>query len=208
MVVALGRAAGEDPAVGVPVGDPEAEPVQVELGRLPGVVDTLPNVVGIKAEQGYPQPIGIVEMMHHFKDDIVVNHPIENQCLPLMDVMDIRFSGTSNTQWMSDYYPKAFQMARNGQWEQAMESFWATMPARLANDAVGASYMPGTSTLNRTSWKYQDWLAGFNGGALRHPMTRLPDRHMKALRAGLWPPGCRAPTIPTRPSWPVASRRE
>ncbi len=166
-------------------GFERVHPAGMSVALIRKMIDTIPNVVAIKAEQGYPQPIGIVEMMHHFKDDIVVNHPIENQCLPLMDVLDIQFSGTSNTQWMSDYYPKAFAMARNGQWEQAMESFWATMPARLANDAVGSSYMPGISTLNRTSWKYQDWLAGFNGGALRHPMTRLPDKHMKALRAGL-----------------------
>lgn len=166
-------------------GFERVHPAGMQVSLVRRMIDTIPNVVAIKAEQGYPQPIGSIEMYHHFRDEIIISHPIENQCLPLMDLMDIRFSGTSNTQWMGAYYPTAFRQARTGQWEQAMESFWGTMPARLANDAVGTSYMPGTSTLNRTSWKYQDWLAGFNGGALRHPMTRLPDKHMKSLRAGL-----------------------
>jgi 4-hydroxy-tetrahydrodipicolinate synthase len=34
-------------------------------------------------------------------------------------------------------------------------------------------------------WKYQDWLAGYNGGPLRAPAMRIPDRIMKSLRAGL-----------------------
>ena len=64
-------------------------------------------------------------------------------------------------------------------------SRWSVTPSRPASNAVGASYMPGIQTVNRTSWKYQDWLAGFNGGPLRQPMTRLLDRHMHSLRAGL-----------------------
>jgi 4-hydroxy-tetrahydrodipicolinate synthase len=34
-------------------------------------------------------------------------------------------------------------------------------------------------------WKYQDWLAGFNGGPLRGPGMRVPDRFMKSFRQGL-----------------------
>ena len=31
----------------------------------------------------------------------------------------------------------------------------------------------------------EEWLAGYNGGPLRAPMMRIPDRLMKSLRAGL-----------------------
>jgi len=68
-----------------------------------------------------------------------------------------------------------------------MELFWKVHPARLAGSAVQAASVPGTSVLNRTAWKYQDWLAGFNGGPLRAPATRAPDRWMKTLRQGLAP---------------------
>jgi 4-hydroxy-tetrahydrodipicolinate synthase len=160
-------------------------PAGMSVSLVRRLIETIPNVVAIKSEQGYPLPPGIIEMYHHFRDEVVISHPIESQCIPLMDVMDLQFSGTSNTQWMSDYYPDVFAKARKGEWEQAMERYWTVHPARLANDAVTATYIGGTSTINRTAWKYQDWLAGFNGGPLRQPASRIPDRHMKSLRAGL-----------------------
>ena len=75
---------------------------------------------------------------------------------------------------MSDYYPRAFELARTGQWEEAMKLYWQVHPARSANAAVSSTSTPGTSTINRTQWKYQEWLAGFNGGALRAPAAKLP----------------------------------
>ena len=50
--------------------------------------------------------------------------------------------------------------------------------------------MPGVNFINRTNWKYMDWLAGFNGGPLRSPAQRIPDRFMKTLRLGLKASGC------------------
>ena len=166
-------------------GFERVHPAGMSVQLVRKMLDTIPNIAAIKSEQGYPLPPGICEMYHHFRDEVVISHPIESQCLPLMSVMDLQFSGTSNTQWMSDYYPDVFAKARNGQWEAAMERYWAVHPARVANDAVTQTYIGGTSVINRTAWKYQDWLAGFNGGPLRSPASRIPDRHMKSLRAGL-----------------------
>jgi dihydrodipicolinate synthase/N-acetylneuraminate lyase len=166
-------------------GFERVHPAGIPVSLVRHMLDTIPNIVAIKSEQGYPLPPGIAEMYHHFRDEVVISHPIESQCIPLMDLMDLQFSGTSNTQWMSGYYPDVFAKARNGQWEAAMERYWQVHPARLANDAVTQTYIGGTSVINRTAWKYQDWLAGFNGGPLRSPASRIPDRHMKSLRAGL-----------------------
>jgi len=33
---------------------------------------------------------------------------------------------------------------------------------------------PAIGALNRTQWKYQDWLADFNGEPLRAPSLRIP----------------------------------
>jgi len=66
-----------------------------------------------------------------------------------------------------------------------MKLFWKVHPARLAGGAVQGASVPGTSVVNRTAWKYQDWLAGFNGGALRAPAMRIPDRFMNQLRKSL-----------------------
>jgi 4-hydroxy-tetrahydrodipicolinate synthase len=86
---------------------------------------------------------------------------------------------------MGNYYPRAFELARKGEWEAAMELYWKVNPARGANGAAAQTYAAGTGVLNRTMWKYQDWLAGFNGGPLRAPAMRVPDRIMKTLRQGL-----------------------
>jgi 4-hydroxy-tetrahydrodipicolinate synthase len=155
----------------------------VELVRR--LLDTIPNIVAIKAEQGFPLVAGLCEMYHHFRDEVVISCPIEGDAIPLMSLMDIQFSGTSNTEWMSGYYPETFELARSGRWEEAMARYWEVQPARLANSAAAQSYAGGTGVLNRTMWKYQDWLAGYNGGPLRAPAMRIPDRIMKSLRAGL-----------------------
>lgn len=157
--------------------------MSVELVRR--LLKDCPNIVAIKSEQGFPLPAGLCEMYHHFRDEVVISCPIEGDAIPLMSVMKIPFSGTSNTQWMSTYYPRAFDLATNGQWEAAMELYWKVNPARSANGAAAQSYAGGTGVLNRTMWKYQDWLAGFNGGPLRAPAMRVPDRIMKMLRQGL-----------------------
>jgi len=149
------------------------------------VLDTIPNIVAIKAEQGNPLVAGTCEMYYHFRDDVVISCPIEADTIPLMGVMDFQFSGTSNTQWMSDWFPRTFELARTGHYPEAMERYWQVQPARLATSASMQAYIGGTTVLNRTMWKYQDWLAGYNGGPLRAPAMRVPDRLMRSLRAGL-----------------------
>jgi 4-hydroxy-tetrahydrodipicolinate synthase len=69
--------------------------------------------------------------------------------------------------------------------EEAMGRFWQVQPARLAAGAATQAYISGTTVLNRTIWKYQDWFAGYNGAPLRAPAMRVPDRLMKSLGGGL-----------------------
>lgn len=149
------------------------------------VLDAMPSIVAIKAEQAYPGIPGVMEMYHHFREEVIISCPIEAETIPLMSQLDFQFSGTANTNWMSDYYPRAFELARTGKWEEAMKLYWQVHPARQANTAVSSTSTPGTNMINRTQWKYQEWLAGFNGGALRAPAPKLPDRFMKQLRAAL-----------------------
>jgi dihydrodipicolinate synthase/N-acetylneuraminate lyase len=166
-------------------GFERVHPAGMSLDLVRRLLDDCPNIVAIKSEQGFPLPAGICEMYHHFRDEVVISCPIEGDAIPLMSLMKLQFSGTSNTAWMSGYYPKAFELARNGQWEEAMAMYWKVNPARTVNGAAAQTYAGGTGVLNRTMWKYQDWLAGFNGGPLRAPAMRVPDRIMKTLRQGL-----------------------
>jgi len=166
-------------------GFERVHPAGMSVAFVRRLLKDCPNIVAIKSEQGFPLPAGICEMYHHFRDEVVISCPIEGDAIPLMSLMKLQFSGTSNTQWMSDYYPRAFELARQGEWEAAMALYWKVNPARNANGAAAQSYAGGTGVLNRTMWKYQDWLAGFNGGPLRAPAMRVPDRFMKPLRQGL-----------------------
>lgn len=160
------------------------------------VLDEIPNIVAIKAEQGYPGIGGIMEMYHHFRDEVIISCPIEGETIPLMSVLEFQFSGTSNTNWLSDYYPRAFELARTGQWEEAMKLWWQVSPARAANTAILTGSSVGTTVINRTGWKYQEWLAGFNGGALRAPAARIPDRLMKQARQALIASGLPVTDLP------------
>ena len=166
-------------------GFERVHPAGMSVEFVRHALETIPNIVAIKSEQGFPTPAGLCEMYHHFRDEVVISCPIESDAIPLMSVMELQFSGTSNTHWMSDWYPTTFELARSGRWEEAMERFWEVQPARLAAGAAAQSYAGGTGVLNRTHWKYQEWLAGYNGGPLRAPAMRIPDRLMKSLRAGL-----------------------
>ncbi|MGK5078754.1 dihydrodipicolinate synthase family protein [Janthinobacterium sp. HLX7-2] len=166
-------------------GFERVHPAGMSVQLVRRLLDDCPNIVAIKSEQGFPLIAGALEMYHHFRNEVVISIPIESDAIPLMDQMELQFSGTSNTAWMSSYYPRAFDLARKGQWEEAMELYWQVNPARSANGAAAQAYAGGTGVLNRTMWKYQDWLAGFNGGPLRAPAMRVPDRFMKSLRQGL-----------------------
>ena len=166
-------------------GFERVHPAGMSVQLVRRLLDDCPNIVAIKSEQGFPMIAGATEMYRHFRDEVVISIPIESDAIPLMSLMKLQFSGTSNTAWMSDYYPRAFQLAREGQWDAAMALFWQVNPARNANGAAAHAYAGGTGVLNRTMWKYQDWLAGFNGGPLRAPAMRVPDRFMKSFRQGL-----------------------
>jgi len=177
-------------------GFERVHPAGMSVAFVRHVLDTLPNVAAVKSEQGFPGIAGLCEMHHHFRDEVVISCPIEHDAIPLMSVMDLQFSGTSNTHWMSDWYPATFELARSGRWEEAMTRFWRVQPARLAAGAAAQSYAGGTGVLNRTHWKYQEWLAGYNGGPLRAPAMRIPDRIMTSLRAGLQAAGLPVTTDP------------
>ncbi len=171
-------------------GFERVDPAGMSVSLIRRLLDACPNIVAIKSEQGFPLPAGLCEMYHHFRDEVVISCPIEGDIIPLSSLMNIQFSGTSYTQWMGDYFPKAFELARTGRWEEAMALYWRVHPARQAVSTATGSYMPGANVINRTHWKYMDWLAGFNGGPLRGPAQRIPDRWMKALRQGLAASAC------------------
>jgi 4-hydroxy-tetrahydrodipicolinate synthase len=166
-------------------GFERVHPAGMSIQMIEKLIDECPNIVAVKAEQGFPHVGGLIETYQKLRHKTIISCPIESDIIPLASLMDVQFSGTSYTQWMSDYMPKAFDHAINGRFDEAMKLYWQVAPARGAVGAATGAYMPGSNYINRAHWKYMDWLAGFNGGPLRAPTARIPDRLMKVLRGGL-----------------------
>ena len=75
------------------------------------VIDELPNIVAIKAEQGYPGIPGLMEMYHHFRDEVVISSPIEADTIPLMSQLTFNIpQPLTPTGWVTTTL--VFDMAR------------------------------------------------------------------------------------------------
>ena len=157
-------------------------PAGMDPAMVKRMIADIPNIVAIKAESGMPTIAGFVQAWKTFADEVVVTFPIEDNGLPLAALVPMRFMGTSNSEFYGSMIPRIFRMMQSNDFDSAMELYWQIHPARMANIQASA-YMPMTSFLHRPLWKFQGWLAGFNGGPLRQPTMRINHRQMAALRA-------------------------
>jgi 4-hydroxy-tetrahydrodipicolinate synthase len=158
-------------------------PADISPQMLRRMVDTIPNVVAIKAE-GARNTGGIIDVYRQLKDEVIVTTPLEREIIPLLALADFQYTGTSNTDYYGDSVPRMFELATSGNMDAAMEIYWQIQPARSANAAVG-QITQTTGFINRMQWKFQGWLNGMNGGPLRQPTMKIPDRTMATLRRGL-----------------------
>jgi 4-hydroxy-tetrahydrodipicolinate synthase len=158
-------------------------PADMSPKMLREMVAAIPNVVAIKAE-GARNTGGIIDVYRQLKDEVIVTTPLEREIIPLMALADFQYTGTSNTEYYGDSVPRMFDLASAGDMDGAMEIYWQIQPARAANAAVG-QITQTTGFINRMQWKFQGWLNGMNGGPLRQPTMKIPDRTMAILRRGL-----------------------
>ena len=148
------------------------------------MVDDIPNIIAIKAEGALPSIAGLLDVYRQFKE-VVISCPLEKDLIPLMAVMDFQYSGTSNTEYYGDRFPRMFNLAKEKNMDAAMKLYWQLHPARRANEGNPPGSGAHTNFIHRMFWKFQGWLQGMNGGPLRQPVMRLNDGQMAALRKGL-----------------------
>lgn len=158
-------------------------PASLSVELMERLVDECPTVVAVKAEGGHPAIGGFVEAWNRLSDRIVVSEPLEWSAIPLAQLVPIQFSGTSNQEYYGDVVPRMFELVRAGDHADAMSLYWQIHPARKASWKIAA--LGGMNTVHRMAWKYQAWLAGYNGGPLRMPTGRLLEDQMSMLRHGL-----------------------
>jgi 4-hydroxy-tetrahydrodipicolinate synthase len=75
---------------------------------------------------------------------------------------------------------KLFNLFVQGDFDKAMELYWELSPIHMNAMKVGLYQGGGFVGI-----KYLDWLAGGNGGMLRQPGNRLPQRARDAMRSGM-----------------------
>jgi 4-hydroxy-tetrahydrodipicolinate synthase len=159
-------------------------PADIEPALLRRLIDDVPNVIAIKAEGGMPAIGGLLDVYRQFRKDVIVSCPLEADIIPLMEVMEFQYSGTSNTHYYGDVVPRMFKLAQAHKMDEAMKLYWQIHPARRANGMIN-SHSPLTQFLNRMAWNFQGWLQGMNGGPLRQPTMKISEANMNALRRGL-----------------------
>lgn len=158
-------------------------PASISVDTLERLVDDVPNVVAIKAEGGAPSVAGFAHVWHRLANRIVVSMPIIEHAISLATMVPLQVIATSNTEFYSSTAPALLSLAQSGKHEEALNLLWQIMPAWKSNESVAPA--PGAHTVHRMAWKYQAWLAGYNGGPLRMPTNRLIWKEMRAYRQAL-----------------------
>ena len=155
----------------------------ISVDVLERLVDDVPNVVAIKAEGGAPSVVGFAHVWHRLADRIVVSMPIIEHAISLATLVPLQVVATSNTEFYSSTAPTMLSLAQTGKYEEALSLLWQIAPAWKSNESVAP--IPGAHSVHRMAWKYQAWLAGYNGGPLRMPTNRLIWKEMRAYRQAL-----------------------
>ena len=158
-------------------------PASISIDTLEQLVDDVPNVVAIKAEGGAPSVAGFAHVWHRLADRIVVSMPIIEHAISLATMVPLQVIATSNTEFYSSTAPTMLSLAQSGKHNEALNLLWQITPAWKSNESVAP--IPGAHVVHRMAWKYQAWLAGYNGGPLRMPTNRLVAKEMRAYRQAL-----------------------
>jgi 4-hydroxy-tetrahydrodipicolinate synthase len=158
-------------------------PASISLDILERLVDEIPHVVAIKAEGGAPSVAGFAHVWNRLGGRIVVSMPIIEHAISLATLVPLQVVATSNTEFYSSAAPAMLALAQSGKHDEALNLLWQIAPAWKSNESVAP--IPGAHVVHRMAWKYQAWLAGYNGGPLRMPTNRLVWKEMRAYRQAL-----------------------
>ncbi len=151
----------------------------------PELIDRLsyhPLAVAVKCEGGGAGNGAHIDVLRRSGERLLVSDPREGTSPGHVKWFGMPWMGTSNFQYFGDAVPRYFDLMHKGEWDEALEIYWRIHPARTTRLADLAT-TSGAHFIHRQSWKYQEWLNGFNGGPLRMPTMRLTDSATSRLAA-------------------------
>lgn len=158
-------------------------PASLSIDLLDVLIEELSNVVAVKAEGGHPSVAGFAHAWSRLADRVIVTMPIIEHAIALATFVPLQVIATSNTEYYSSTAPAMLALAQSGKHDEALNLLWQITPAWKANESVAP--IPGAHVVHRMAWKYQAWLAGYNGGPLRMPTNRLIWKEMRGYRQAL-----------------------
>jgi dihydrodipicolinate synthase/N-acetylneuraminate lyase len=166
------------------------------------LVESSPNLVGVKNEVGLPYAGGLVDLFEKLRDVVVITDPLEYNAPIWIRNYGMRFMGTSNYECMGDAVPQMLRLLSDAaRWDEGMELYWRMTPVRKANTSLVSPIVAATSLVPRAHWKYQGWLLGFNGGPIRQPQARPSAAQMAQMRAAAVAAGLPVTTDPDELFW-------
>jgi 4-hydroxy-tetrahydrodipicolinate synthase len=139
-----------------------------------------PRAVAVKCEGGGTGNGAHADVLRLCGDKLLISDPRESTAPGHIQWFGMPWMGTSNFQYFGDAVPRYFSLMHQGRWDEAMEIYWRIHPARTTRLADLQS-SSGAHFIHRPSWKYMEWLTGFNGGPLRMPVMRLNDAATRRL---------------------------
>jgi 4-hydroxy-tetrahydrodipicolinate synthase len=145
----------------------------------------IPNVVGAKIY--IADGFGKMAQVHHLVGDQILQQSGEPEewCITIPKYHQ-QWAGPGKYVIYDDENTEDTRIVRlfnlfvQGEFDKAMELYWELAPIHMSAMKV-ALYQGG----GFVGIKYLDWLAGGNGGMLRQPGNRLPQRAKDAMRGGL-----------------------
>ncbi|MCC6473108.1 MAG: dihydrodipicolinate synthase family protein [Burkholderiales bacterium] len=139
-----------------------------------------PRAVAVKCEGGGTGNGAHADVLRLCGRKLLLSDPREGTAPGHIQWFGMQWMGTSLFQYFGDAVPRYFELMHENRWEEAMQIYWRIHPARTARAADTQSYA-GAHFIHRASWKYMEWLVGFNGGGLRLPTMRLNDAATRRL---------------------------
>ena len=112
-----------------------------------------PTAAAVKYEANAPATTtGIADLLRRCKDDVLIEVPLEQYALGLIDWFGMQWIGTSAYDSFGDRVPRWFKLIRDGQWESGMDLYWSYQAAREAKGAFYATF-PGANLIHCVGWK-------------------------------------------------------
>lgn len=151
------------------------------IGRLADIE----NVVAIKL--GVINTSHSTECFQRFADKVLLNAPYPEYWNTYVPAYGQQWAGNGPYEVFQDdehfYMVDYMNLLTEGKTKEAMDLYWKIFPAYELLIRKYLDYTVYEGNYNFMQWKYFGWLAGFNGGPLPLPLSKLYEHQKDEIKA-------------------------